>query len=77
MPSAEWIELPLPPNSKPVTNKHGVFIVLSPEQYKTYKLWKAYQRHDGQMWLYFGGRIKRKADEVLPGYQILTLTYNK
>jgi hypothetical protein len=69
--AAEWRTIELPQGAKPVVNKHGVYIVLSSQQYKQYREWKAYQRHDGQMWLYFGAGIKRKADEVIPGYQIL------
>lgn len=67
--------LDLPPGAKPVHNKLGMFLVLTTQEKEQYKLWKIYQRHDGQFWLYFGSGIKRKVDEVCPGYQILALSW--
>jgi hypothetical protein len=70
-----WQTIELPEGAKPVHNKVGLFLLFTPEQKKQYEAWTIYQRHDGQFWLYFGGGIKRKVNDVIPGYQILVLKY--
>jgi hypothetical protein len=72
---SNWQTITLPEGSKPVHNRVGIFLLLSAEQKEQYTAWKAYQKHDGSFWLYFGSGIKRKADEVLPGYQVLHLQW--
>jgi len=72
---AQWQTIELPEGCKPVHNKAGVFLLLTPAQKKQYSMWKLYQKYDNSFWLYFGGGIKRKAEDVLPGYQVLRLVY--